>query len=127
MAGEKEINDVILFGSAARTVAPASLNEQDNRYATGLVFTIDCTVIGSAPSVVFTLEGYDAASAKWYSILASAAITAVGTTTYYVFPAATVTANVSANKRLPRRWRIKPVHGNTDTITYSVGATMLFD
>lgn len=126
MAGDREINDVILFKSAARTVVDVSLNEQDNRYATGIVFTIDCTAISGSSSVVFTLEGYDVASGKWYAILASAAVATVATTTYYVFPGATVTTNVSANKRLPKRWRIKPVHGTTDSTTYSVGATMLF-
>lgn len=127
MAADNEINDVILYASAARTATPTAFNQQDNRFATGIVFTVSCTAVSGSSSVVFTLEGYDVASATWYTILASAAVVSAAVTTYYVFRGATVTTNVSANKLLPRTWRIKPVHGTADSTTYSVGATMIYN
>jgi hypothetical protein len=33
-----------------------------------------------------------------------------------------VTANLSANVVLPGVWRVRPVHANANSITYSVGA-----
>lgn len=113
--------EIVVFASAART---ASTNSADfeNMNGRGLKLVIDVTAVGAAPSVVFTIQGKDPASGKYYDLLASAAITATGTTVLTIFPDATVTANVSANDVLPRYWRVTAAHANADSITYSVGA-----
>lgn len=125
MAADNEINEVTLFASAART-ATVNGTTQTNRFAKGIVFTVDSTAVGVTPSTVFTLQGQDPVSLKWYTILASAAVTTVATTTYTVFPGAPATANVSANFQLPRTWRLIATHGNATTHTYSVGGTLLY-
>ena len=125
MAADNEINSVTLFSSAART-ATVNGSDQTNRFAKGIVFTVDATAATATPSVVFTLQGKDALSGKYYTILASAAVTGVATTTYTVFPGAPVTTNVSANMQLPRVWRLIATHADTDSITYSVGGTLVY-
>lgn len=116
--------DKTLFASAART---ASVNSADvlNVAGRGAHVVIDVTAIGAAPSVTFTVKGKDLASNKYYTILASAAITAVGTTVLRIDPSLTAAANTIAADILPRTFRVEAVHANADSITYSVGCSIV--
>lgn len=116
--------DLTLFSSAARTATPSN-TDQTNHNAKGLHVVIDVTAATSTPSTVFTIEGKDAISGKYYTILASAAIVGVGTTVLRVHPGLTVAANLVANDILPRVWRVTAVHGNANSQTYSVGASLI--
>lgn len=125
MSAENEINNVTVFASAART-ATTNGTDQNNRFAKGIIFTVDMTAVTATGSIVFTLQGKDDLSGKWYTILVSAAVTTVVTTTYSAFPGAPATANVSANFQMPRTWRIIATATNGVSMTYSVGGTLLF-
>jgi hypothetical protein len=109
-----------IFASAART---ATVNGDDilNDDARGVVVVIDCTAIAASPSVVFTIQGKDEVSGKYYTILASAAITGTGTTVLRVYPGLTASANVTVSDVLPHTWRVIATHGDADSITYTVG------
>lgn len=113
-----------LFASAART---ASVNSDDqlNKGHRGVHLIIDATAAVDTPSVVFTLQGKDVASGKYYTILASAAITGTGTTVLRVFDGATAAANTVANDILPPIWRLSIAAGDADSLTYSVGVSLL--
>jgi hypothetical protein len=91
----------------------------------GCHMVIDCTAIASSPSVVFTIQGSDPLSGKFYTILASAAIVAAGTTILRVYPGLTAVTNVTVSDVLPPRWRVIATHGNANSITYSVGALLI--
>jgi hypothetical protein len=90
-----------------------------------MMAVIDCTSITSTPSVVFTIEGKDPASGKYHTILVSAAIVATGTTVLRVHPDLTAAANTVAKDMVPAVWRIKAVAADTDSITYSVGVSLI--
>lgn len=116
---------VTVFASAARTATAASsviVNQSGYR---GLHLIIDATATADTPSVVFTIQGYSPLGDDYYTILASAAITATGTTVLRVYPGLTAAANTVANDVLPELWRVNAVHADGDSITYSVGATLL--
>lgn len=113
-----------VFASAPRTASADSLTF-GNRGHRGVIVVIDVTAIAATPSVVFTIQGYSALGDDYYTILASAAITATGTTVLRVFPASTVTANLAANDQLPPQWRVSAANGDADSITYSVNALLL--
>lgn len=113
-----------LLASAART-ATVDSGEQNNVGHRGVHIIIDVTAIAATPSVVFDIQGKDPASGKWYTILASAAITGVGTTVLALYPGIGETANVKESDVLPAMWRVNAVHGDADSITYSVGANLL--
>lgn len=117
-------SDVTVFASAARTET-VNGSDNTNTSARGLHLVIDCTAVTATPSVVFTIQGKDAVSGKYYTILASAAITGTGTTVLRVFPGGTAAANLVANDLLPRTWRVIATHADTDSITYSVGASLV--
>ena len=109
-----------LFSSTARTATHNSgdLENPDHR---GLHLVIDVTAASDTPSVVFTIQGKDEVSGKYYTVLASAAITGTGTTVLRVYPGCIASANVIANDVLPPVWRVLATHGDADSITYTVG------
>ena len=116
--------DATVLESAARTATVAS-RDQVNWHGKGLHLVIDVTAVTATPSVVFTIQGKDVTSGKYYTILASAAITGTGTTVLRVHPALTAAANLVANDILPLHWRVNAVHGDADSITYSVAASVV--
>jgi hypothetical protein len=110
--------------SAART---ASVDSSDviNTHGKGLHLVIDVTSITLTPSITVTIQGKDVVSGKYYTVLASAAITTVSTTVLKVHPALTAAANLVANDLLPRTWRVSVVNADADSITYSVGYSVV--
>lgn len=113
-----------LYASAARTASPTAMADQANRKHRGVRVTIVVTAATGSPSVVFTLQGKDAAG-NYYTVLASAAVTGTGTTILTVFPGSAVAANASANAYLPGTWRVIAAHTGVDSITYSASAELL--
>lgn len=109
------------FSSAART-ASSNTGAITNHNARGITLIIDVSVYPAAASVVFNIEEYDSTSGQYVVILASAAITAVGTTRMRIYPGLVGAAGLVANDILPRNFRISAVHADADSITYSVGA-----
>lgn len=84
---------------------------------------VDVTAIsGTTPSLTITVEGKDPVSGKYFTVLQSAALTAVGTTVLSVGIGLPATANVSANAILPRTWRVSAaIGGATPAVTAKVG------
>ncbi len=108
-----------LLPSAARTAAIVTrdmLNE-DSQY---LDVIVDVTA-WTAGSITPTIQGQDPASGKWYTLLAGAALVAVGTTVLRIGPGLTAAANLVANVALPRTWRVSVAVGGAQSITYSIG------
>lgn len=114
---------VEVYASAARTADPDTIELEVAGYR-GIHLVIDCTAATGSPSVVVSILGVDRVSGKTYSLLASAAITGTGTTVLKVGPGLAVSANASANDLLPPVIRIVPDHTGTDSITYSIGASL---
>ncbi len=117
----------VAFKSEARTATPAVYSQADgNQGRNGGHFILTVTAIGAAPSVVFNFEALDDISGLWYPLLISAAVVATTAvpTVFRIFPGVTPVANLAVSDFLPPTWRIRPVHGNADSITYSVGAIL---
>lgn len=121
---ERNNTDITVLTSAARTLSIDSA-DLTNHNARGMHLVIDVTAITGAPSIVITIQGKDILSGKYYTILVSAAINAVGTTILRVYPALTAAANLISNDILTRTWRVSVVNANADSITYSVGASLI--
>lgn len=80
---------------------------------------------GSAGSVTCTINGKDAVSGKYYSILAGAAIVAVGTQVLKIGIGLPVTANVSVNCGVPSFIQVVLTANNSNPTTNSVGLNMI--
>ena len=116
-------NSVIL-ASAARTAAVNS-DDQTNLGARGLHLVIDVTLDPAAASITPTIQGKDEVSGEYYTLLAGVAIAAVGTTILKIYPGLTAAANLVASDILPRTWRLSMAAADGDSITYSIGATLI--
>jgi hypothetical protein len=74
--------------------------------------------------VVAHIQGKDLTTGLYYDLLVATAITAVGTTVLKIGPGITPLAGGAAADFLPETWRVRLVHGDTDSITYSVTAQL---
>ena len=92
---------VTLTGATTSGVSP----DQTNLFGKGVQLITDITAI-TAGSIVVTIQGKDAASGKYYNLLASTAITTISTNQLALYPGMTATANVSSSQALPKVWRI---------------------
>lgn len=112
------------LASAART---ATVNSSDltNYNARGLHCIIDVSAYPAAASVVPHIQAYDPLSTSYYDILVGNAIVATGTTILKIYPGITESANASASDIVPRTFRVRMVHADADSITYSVGIQLV--
>lgn len=101
--------------------------DQTNVNGRGVQVGIDITALtGTSPTVTVTIEGKDAASGKYYTLLQSAALAATGFTLLTLYPGAPTTANVSSPQVLPATWRVKAVvGGTTPAATATIGASVI--
>lgn len=110
-----------LYASAARTASPTAMAAVRRPAGQrGFVIQINVTAVSATPSVVFTLQ--DMTNDAWTTVLASAAVTATGTTNLVVHPDAVDTANLSETDQTLDVWRVIATHADADSITYSVKA-----
>lgn len=88
----------------------------------GLLLWVEVTATpGTAPSVVFNIQTDDG-TGTFTTVLASAAVTAVGTTVLVVDPDVPDEANLTAQAVIEGPWRLFADHANADAIDYSVSA-----
>uniref|UniRef100_A0A6M3L4E6 Uncharacterized protein n=1 Tax=viral metagenome TaxID=1070528 RepID=A0A6M3L4E6_9ZZZZ len=113
--------DATLLASAARTATTSSA-DQTNYNGRGVHVVLDMTTVGTG-SVTLTIQGKDALSGKYYTILAGVAVTTDSTNVYRVYPGLLAAANAVANDIVPRTWRVNVVANNANAATYSVGAS----
>jgi len=116
--------DQTILASAVRA---ATNNSADftNYNARGLHLVFDITAVPGVDTVTLTLQGKDALSGKYYTILAGSAQVGVATVVMRVYPGLTAAANLTANDILPRTWRVSVAHSGAGNFTYSVGASLI--
>lgn len=113
------------FLNQFQEIARPHLQRDFDGIARGLHLIIDVTAINLTPSITVKIQGKDPLSGKYYDLITSAAITAVGTTVLKVYPGITAAANLAVSDVLPPTWRVSIAHANANSITYSVGAVLL--
>ena len=74
-------------------------------------------------SITPSIEGYDPASASWYTILTGTAMSTVSQQVLQVGPNFAATANASVNTMLPPTWRVTLTSASAN-LTASVGANL---
>lgn len=114
----------ILLASAARIATTAS-EQRVNYNFRGVHVIISVSAITDTPVLTPIIEGYDVASGAYYTLLTGSDITATGTTVLKIHPSISPIVNISARDGLPEKWRVRIVHDDTDSATYSVGANYI--
>ena len=119
-------DNVTLLASAAQTTTQTIDNIKTPAGARGVIIVVDTTVVpGTAPSNVVTIAMKDPVSGKISTILTGAAITAVGTAFYTVYPGATPAANTVVSLPITPTYKVVVTAGNGNSATYSVSAIYL--
>lgn len=111
---------VTLSGTTSGTYNSA---DQTNFNHKGIQLGINLTSI-SGGSITVTIQGKDAVSGVYYTILQSAALSSAAFTRLTVHPGLTTSANAMANDLLPRTWRVQVVVGSGATVTGTIGASL---
>lgn len=112
-------------GLVAASGQTADLNFEN---ISGGHFAIDITAVaGTTPTVTITIEAIDPVSGKYYTILASAALSALTTTVLKIYPGLVAAANLVANDVLPKAFRVRWTIGGSasPSVTFSIGASLL--
>ena len=73
----------------------------------------------SGTSITFTVQYYDSGTGEYFTLLASAALSATGQTVLQVGPDIAASANAIAQTYLPERIRVVP-SGTITSVTYSL-------
>jgi hypothetical protein len=108
-----------VYASAARTATPTAFEVEVDGHR-GVEVYINSTAVTATPSVVATIYRYDELSGAYVSVLASAAIATVTTTRLKVAPGLVPSANAVASDFIGNKLKIELVHGDADSITYTV-------
>lgn len=115
--------NVSILASAARTTTQTSA-DQTNFNHCGIHIWLNVTSAGTG-SVTLALNGKDSVSGVYYPILTGAAVTTNSFTRYTIFPASTAAANSVVNDFLPRLFQIVVTANNANSVTYSVGYSLV--
>ena len=109
--------------SAVRTATTSSATFV-NLSANRLHLIVDVTVAPGGDTVTPKIEGYDAISGKFYTLLTGAAISTTGTNVLKIGPGLSASANAAAADFLPSAWRVTMTHSAGTSFTYSVAANL---
>lgn len=137
-------SDMTVLASVARTAAATTAVLPDNFYCRGVRLTLDITATAATTGTLQrVIEHFDPTSAagvgRWVPIYTEATFT--GTTVtggtgvprskvlslHPSFAATDVTDvdNIKVNSMIGRAWRVRVVHSDSSSWTYSLGASLL--
>jgi len=98
--------------------------DQTNYNGRGVKVVLDMTSVGTG-NVTLSIQGKDATSSKYFTMLTGAAVSTNSTNVYTVYPGVTVAANAAVSDILPRTWRVVVTANNANATTYTVGACVI--
>lgn len=120
-----QIDDPILLASGARTTTQTLAGITNYELFDGVELCLDLTAFVTAAALTLTLEEFIPGAGAFVPVLSSSSITAVGRTFLRMFPGAPEVANQARNGFMPRSWRVVITHGNANSCTYSVSASLI--
>ena len=119
------IDTAALITLAAQAAGTVNSVDQTNYNSRGVKIVFNPATDTTCSSVV-TIQGKDAASGVYYTLLAGAAVTNTTPVVYTVYPGITATTNVSASDILPRTWHVSiTLTGVSCAVTGTIGASVI--
>jgi hypothetical protein len=115
--------DVQLLASAARTTTQTS-TDIINYNGRGIKVWLIVTVAGTG-SITLAINAKDPGSVAFYPLLTGAAVTTISNNPYTLYPGLTAVANQTVNDILPRTFQIVVTANNANSMTYSVGYSII--
>ena len=108
------------FPSAVRAATFAGDDNAKNPANVGCKVHFNVSAVPGVATVQLVIEGKDAISGLYYTILQGAAQVGTGLFVYTVYPGVAAVANVSASDTLPDTYRVRVVHSAGTNFTYSI-------
>lgn len=120
-------NEVVTVLASAGRTATTNSSELVNYNGRGVSVQLLVTATTASPSLVLKIQTTDVTGGTMETVLTSATLTPSGTASYrfVVYPGAGQVANQVVSLPIGRFWRVSVEHGNTDSCTYSVRATVI--
>jgi hypothetical protein len=118
------LEDRTLLASGARTSTQTLPAIQNYELFDGIELCLDLTAFTTAAALTLTLEEFIPGANTYVPVLSSAVISAVGRTFLRMFPGGPEVTNQARNAFLPRDYRVVITHGNGNSCTYSVSASL---
>ncbi len=117
--------EAVVLASAARTATLQSAEVLCPKQYSGMFLLVDVTAITATPVLTVNLEVHCDTINEWFTFFtASATITAISETVYFIGRGATASNGVAqvGGVTLPPDFRLNMTHADTDSATYSVTA-----
>ena len=124
MALSSEAPTGTLLASAARTATCYSEKQTNDKGYKGIWIYFDATVEVATAQVTPSIEALNPATKEWEAWLSATAITAVGETSWVIYPdgpGSVISPTDEDRAPIPYTWRLKMTHADADSLTYSVG------
>ncbi len=99
--------------------------DQVNHNFQGVKCVYDATTVTGSGSFTLSIQGKDAVSGKYFTLLQGAAVSTVSTNVYTVHPRITATANQASADILPRDWRVLLTYNSGTNQTATVGCALV--
>jgi hypothetical protein len=125
--------NIPIYLSAARTATPTAVVVNNSEGYRGAYLIVDVTAGAATPSVTPKLEIHDNVSGNYVQFhenISAITSTSADTYIYWFCPSAEETEGTGGcdmilNAQLPLKFKITFTHGDTDSLTYSVGLQLL--
>ena len=125
----RDNNEIVLLASAARTATADSEDQTNHNSNYGAILIVNVSEITATPVLTPKLRLKDPVSGNYVDIWTAAVnLTAVGTTTYLFGLGGAGSAGdytEGTNLLLPRTFRFRMVHADTDEAIYSAVIVLL--
>jgi hypothetical protein len=117
-------NKTLMAMTLSNVTATTNGGDLENLSSRGAHIVIKITGL-TGTSATFTVQGKDALSGDYYTILASAALTGTGTTVLRIYPGLTASANLVASDVIPRFFRVIMTAASLTDLDATVGVSLI--
>lgn len=111
--------------SAARTATPTSVTVANSGSFNCCQILVSCTAATASPSVVFNFDVKNQKTGTYVEVLDGAAVTGISENIYQIGGVGSESTDLFTSFHPGAAIRVRPVHANTDSITYSVSVQWL--
>jgi hypothetical protein len=115
-----QFSQVLIASQTVNSTIHATVSNTPPLTAGQIIVSVSARTGGS---ITPSIEGYDPASATWYTILTGTSMSSISQQVLQVGPNFAVTSNVSVNTILPSFWRVT-LTSSSANLTASVGANL---
>jgi hypothetical protein len=117
---------VLSYPLLARIATPTAVEHVNKGNFNAVQIFVSVTADPASASVVFNFDTWNSKTNTWVEVLESAAVNGVSENVYQIGGVGAAVTNIATVVHPGRKIRIRPVHADTDSFTYSVTTSWLW-